>query len=245
MNGLIRLLSGSATDPAISAIHGKSFDTTRDALVGLLQMNTARTAVLAMIVAGPVLAQNSDLGVLLNASVNRFHLGPRTETQYRIGVQVNYAWQVLERAAGRLYIEVPVSSFSGPVGQSVTEEVNGLREVRRPELVLFGTPGVRYHIHLTPRLALYVAAGAGIALRQQKITTMSDARTEPGVFIAVASRRSWTGSPAFNIGGGLDFRLTRLLSLRGELRTFRTSELRGFGSGQNYPSAHVGLGFHF
>jgi hypothetical protein len=211
--------------------------------LGWLLMSIARATFLLLVLEGScAMAQNSDLAILLNGSRVQFHLGLRTETQYRVGVQVNYAWQILEGSAGRLYLEVPISSLSPPVGQGTTEDTGSVREIRRPQFVFFATPGLRYHISIQPRLALYFALGAGLALRQQTIRTILQEETQA---ITIMTRSGWKGSPAFDVGGGLDFRLTRLLSLRGELRSFRTTSAPGFGTGRNYAAAHLGLAFHY
>jgi hypothetical protein len=54
-----------------------------------------------------------------------------------------------------------------------------------------------------------------------------------------------TTTGAFGFGGGLDFRLTRLLSLRAEGRDFVTRAGLGGESGRNHPFFTVGLGLHF
>lgn len=209
-------------------------------------MNIRRVALVGMIVlAGPALAQNSDLAILFNATRWKWDFGSRSEVQYRIGVQGSYAWQLLERRTGRLYIELPVCSFSPPLGQGVVTSIGGVSEIAVPRSVVFITPGVRYHFNLKPRIALYAVAGAGVAIRQQRVSVMRPGPETPERGELVSVRSGSKGSPAFDVGGGLSFRLTRLLSLRGELRSFRTSAVRGFGTGRNYPSVHVGLGFHF
>jgi opacity protein-like surface antigen len=209
-------------------------------------MKLTNLGLLTIAIVAPAMAQNSDVGVLFNAVRTRFNFGTRVETQYRIGVQANYARQVLEGRGGRLYIEVPISSFRGPVGQGVIAAIgDGLSQISRPEGVIFVTPGVRYHFNLKPRLAVYAGVGGGIALRQQKFFLASP-RPDSSLAVDVISQHSdWKVSGAFDFGAGLDFRLTRLLSLRGEVRSFRTSSQPGFGDGRQYPSAHVGLAFHF
>src|SRR6266404_3600017 len=104
-------------------------------------MKLTHLALLTLVMIDSAMAQNSDVGVLLSAARAKFNFGTRVETQYRIGVQANYAWQFLERPVGRLYIEIPVSSFSGPVGQGVIADFGGVRQISRPEGVVFFTPG--------------------------------------------------------------------------------------------------------
>lgn len=128
-------------------------------------------------------AQNSDLGVVLILPFKGANPS----------FQVNYARQILQRRAGRLYIEVPFSMVR-PSGYF--------------HLFSFGseskyllTPGLRYHVHLNDRAALYVAAGGGFGLS----------------YVPYTMRKGW----AFDIGGGLDYRLTHLWSVRGDVRNLR------------------------
>jgi len=208
-------------------------------------MKLAPLALLPLLGIGPVAAQNSDIGVLFSAAVNRFDFGSHVKTHYRVGVQVNYARQLLERRAGRLYLELPVSSYAAPFGQGILTDLDYVREIARPERILFVTPGIRYHLHLKPRLAIYASIGAGVAIRQQKVFTFAPLPDGAPGSPLLGTRIGWKGSFAGNLGAGLDFRLTRLLSLRGEFRTFRTTSVPGFGAGSHYPTFHAGLGFHF
>jgi len=158
----------------------------------VLLMGTMATPVIAA-------AQNSDFGLLL---------GVTHSSETRFGMQANYAWQFLERPAGRLYLELPVFIPVAPRG-----EPNFVR--------IYFTPGIRYHFNLSSRIALYAAAGGGIASRPQR----------PSV------------SGAFNLGGGVDYRLSRLWSLRVDARDLvASSKVDG---GRNNPSVMFGLGFHF
>ena len=209
-------------------------------------MNIARAAIISIVmVTGPALAQNSDLAILFNVSIAKWEFGTVSETQYRIGAQGSYAWQILERRTGRLYIEVPVSSFAPPIRQGVITSLGDINQIARPESVIFATPGIRYYFNVKPRVAIYAAVGAGIALRQQKVFLMRPRPETSQVSELHSVRTGWKGSPAFDVAGGLDFRLTRLLRIRGEQRAFRTSSAPGYGTGRNYPSAHAGFGFHF
>ena len=58
--------------------------------------------------AGVAEGQNSDLGLLLGASVTSTSVSGRSaSTDVAGGFQINYAFQLLETVAGRLYVEVP------------------------------------------------------------------------------------------------------------------------------------------
>jgi hypothetical protein len=97
---------------------------------------------------------------------------------------------------------------------------------------VFINPGIRYQFNLTNRLGIYAVAGAGVAVQQ---------RFDGSDF-------GWRPNFAYDFGGGLDFRLTRLISVRGELRKFRTTpqpKFGLFGVGEDYPAAQAGFAFHF
>ncbi len=89
-------------------------------------------------------------------------------------------------------------------------------------LRLFVTPGVRYHFNVSPRTVVYAAGGFGIA----------------------AIPRWSRVSGAFAYGAGLDFRLTRLWSVRGDLRNITTTS-KVLDTGRNNPSLMVGVALHF
>ena len=87
---------------------------------------------------------------------------------------------------------------------------------------IFVAPGVRYHFNITPRTVVYAAIGGGLAVRPDTSSISS----------------------AFAYGGGLDFRLTRLWSLRSDMRDLVTSRSTGYGGGHN-PSLMFGAALHF
>jgi hypothetical protein len=102
---------------------------------------------------------------------------------------------------------------------------------------IFFTPGVRFHHTVHPRVALYGAAGGGVAWLSGQLASVG-----PGLF-TYGTERTATGALGF--GGGLDFRLSRWLSLRAEGRDFVTRAGLGGESGRNHPFFTVGVGFHF
>ena len=190
-------------------------------------MRILSLSILALAIAGAATAQNSDLGILAGVARSSFGFGNgRTLTEIRVGLQVNYAWQLLERPAGRLYLELPVIT---PVGSFAS---GGPGVSAR----LFFTPGIRYQVNLQPRIALYVAGGAGLATKVQR---SYDTSASSGLGITNTVTRAAAG-----FGGGLDFRLTRLLSLRGEVRYLVTSPQVGFGDWHNL-STQFGFALHF
>jgi opacity protein-like surface antigen len=200
---------------------------------------------LLVLIAGVAWAQNSDLAVLAGISA------PRGETVVGGGTvkasgsvtpsfQLNYAWQVLQRRAD-LYIELPLVI---PVRTSGETTVIGAK-FANPGAVLvtgnsgpdiFFTPGVRLKISPESRVSFYGAAGFGIA-------SFSGPSTIVVPSTVVVSKRQ--NSAAFGFGGGIDFRLTRLLSIRGDARDFVTKEGLGGVTGRNHGIFQAGIAFHF
>jgi hypothetical protein len=80
-------------------------------------------------------------------------------------------------------------------------------------------------------------AGGGIGSFGKDETNIS------GSGIYIGTNRTEHG--VLDAGGGLDFRLTRLLSLRGEGRDFVTGKNLGGVTGRNHPIYEFGLAFHF
>jgi hypothetical protein len=145
--------------------------------------------------------------------------------------QINYALQLHESKAGRLYLELPVL-----IAANNNSLVSGFVSTANTTTVFFA-PGVCWHHTVHPRVALYAAAGGGVASLAGNYTYVGR-----GV-VDTHSGNTTTG--AFGFGGGLDFRLTRLLSLRAEGRDFVTRAGLGGESGRNHPFFTVGLGLHF
>ena len=135
------------------------------------------------------------------------------------------------------YIEAPFQQFCPRGGHAIGHNYPVTSDHRD---AFFVTPGLRYHFNVKRRFAVHAAVGGGIAVREQEVTTQVG---NPGTSSQVHT--GWRGSPAYDLGAGVDFRLTRLLSLRGELRRFRTTDQGGFGDGKTYPSVNIGLALHF
>jgi hypothetical protein len=204
-----------------------------------MRKNLSKSLWIALLGVCAARAQNSDLALLAGVS------GPRGQTIVTGGTstvsgsvtpsfQINYAWQVLQRAAD-LYVELPLvvpvrtsgTVVSGPGGTAVAGSSG-------PDL--FFTPGIRLKISPESRVSFYGAAGFGIASFGATSTIVLPATVVAG------NRRN---SPAFSFGGGVDLRLTRLLSLRGDVRDFVTGAGLGGVTGRNHGIFQLGIAFHF
>jgi hypothetical protein len=202
-------------------------------------IRTMRTITALLMLTALAQAQNSDLALLAGIS------GPRGETTVSGGTstisgsvtpsfQINYAWQVLERRAA-LYVELPLivpvrvngSIVAGPSGSAIAGN-NG------PDI--FFTPGARIKFTPESRVSFYGALGLGIASFGPTSSII------PPLTVVNGSRQN---SFAVDFGGGIDFRLTRLLSLRADVRDFVTDAGLGGTSGRNHAIFQAGIGFHF
>jgi opacity protein-like surface antigen len=191
----------------------------------------ARTILLLFLLAGAALAQNSDLAILggfipTSGTVSNVII----TGSVAFGIQIDYAAQLHETPAGQLYLELPwmiAGSLQGAVANDVTAHTTGTN---------FFTPGVRWRFTPQRRVSFYAAVGAGIGVYGNTISEVGQ---------GAESTTSRTTTFAFGFGGGIDFRLTRLLSLRGEGRDFLTRSGLGGSSGPNHSFFMVGIGFHF
>ena len=179
-------------------------------------------------------AQNSDLGLLVGVTVPTAEvvIGPNSRVSASAGVngQINYAWKLLKTRAGDLYIELPVVA-----GTKTSARVSHGVAAAGRNLFLF-TPGARFRLPLQSRVSLYGALGGGVGLfdggevHVDKIISISGGRTVSGVL---------------DFGGGVDVRLARLLSLRGEIRDFVSLARFGGFAGRHNPIVALGVGLHF
>jgi hypothetical protein len=197
-----------------------------------------KTVFVLLLLAGSACAQNSDLGLLLGISgpTGSVDLGAGTRiVSGSVGAhgQINYAAQLRETGAGRLYLELPLlfgAHTSGTVGAgTVIGSTDGM---------LFFTPGVRFNVAPHSRVSFYVAGGLGLAAFQESKSVVGGG--------LISSSVRWTVAGALDFGGGLDFRLTRLISLRAEARDFVVTGRRlGGQDGYNHPIYGFGMGFHW
>lgn len=119
--------------------------------------------------------------------------------------QANYGFRLLggDRAAlfGEIHLLANPQRLVGSTEQTLTRDV----------ATLFVTPGIRVKLFQQSALSPYLAIGGGYALFEQSLNRL-DGQPNP------APRTINRGVFAF--GGGVDVKLWRFLSLRGELRDF-------------------------
>jgi len=187
-----------------------------------------------LLVSSAAQAQNSDLGLLVGVywPHGEVETSPSVYIHGSAGasVQANYAWQVLQRAVD-LYVELPVVISMQTTG---TVTVNSVSGSSGPDV--FFTPGVRLKISPQSRVSFYGALGGGLASFLAAESVSSGGGVNGG---------GRTNTLALDFGGGIDFRLTRLLSLRFDARDFVTKAGLGGAAGRNHGVYQFGLAFHF
>jgi hypothetical protein len=197
-------------------------------------MRTILTRILWMtaVAAGTACGQNSDLGLLLGGSLKvggRVSPGVVTSNVSAAG-QINYAIQLHETVAGQLFLELPLIIAGG-----VESRVGGGRVTGSVRDTIFFTPGVRWKFTPASRVSFYAAVGGGIASFGQILGLV-----DRGVAVGSIGR---TTTGALGFGGGIDLRLTRLVSLRAEVRDGLTRS--NIDGSANHTFIMVGAALHF
>jgi hypothetical protein len=171
--------------------------------------------------------QNSDIEFLV--SVNA--VGAQTVGDVTVpgatGVTQSfcYGYQIARKSAASLWAELFTVFASGRYD---------------PKIVSYAwwgyLPGLRLMAPVHARVSLFGVAGAGVgSFRPPNLVV--DGKFYPGTGM------TWHG--VFEVGGGVDLRLTRMLSLRADYRDFITG--RGLSSveGRHHPLILGGIGVHF
>jgi len=170
--------------------------------------------------AGPVPSTNQ---VIPNSDVS-------VSTATGLAFQLSFAYQIYSTAVVNLYFETPYA-FSNP-GRGLIRGASGSASNRS----FFFTPGVRFEVQAQSRLFLYGMAGGGYAgFRRLKL--------QSGLQESVTASPTLRG--VFDVGGGVDFRLSRLVSLRGEVRDFIGGSGLSGASGRHHILSLIGIALHF
>jgi opacity protein-like surface antigen len=195
----------------------------------LISVLTARAALGQRPPQGP---QNSDLSILGGPVIATQAIADANVPVHFNGVfslQSNFAHTIHSYSFADLWLEFPsTSTFRG------NDEVGGGIKSASFDAT-FGTPGVRLHVPVGRRVSFYGAVGAGYG-RFDYNETGANGHT-------IKSEATYHG--VFDFGGGMDFRLTRLLGVRGEVRDFVTGKGLGGVSGRNQIVFGFGMAVHF
>jgi hypothetical protein len=140
-----------------------------------------------------------------------------------------YGYQVLRKSAASLWVEyVPVFAGNNRVGTSTAGTVS--------QSWWASTVGVRFMVPLQSRVSIYGATGGGGG-------SFHEVQAGAGATPVVTSPSTWHG--VFDIGGGIDVRLSRRFSIRAELRDWVTGAGLSGIPGRNHPLAFGGVALHF
>jgi hypothetical protein len=148
-----------------------------------------------------------------------------------VTTQISYGYQFTSTKAGSLYLELPNTFVFNATGTVTGGSVSSLNRD-----TWYFTPGVRYKIPTGTRISFYGVLGGGIAGFNER-----DAVVNGQVTATTAS----SFHPVLDVGGGVDLRISRWLSLRGEGRDFISSAGLGGSTGHNHVAFLFGLAFHF
>lgn len=187
---------------------------------------------------GPLLAQpsqNSDMAILAGAmpSSSQILTGTslRISSETNTGFLMSFGHQLEQTRAGVLWWEFSTVFL----GASSVEIGSGVSASNRTSSLLM--PGVRFQVSPHPRFQFYGLAGGGWGMLWKSTSTVGSSGVKAG----------WDagGQLVGEVGGGMDFRLTRMLSLRAELRDFITAKGQLGRDGRNHPLLMGGIAFHF
>ena len=143
-------------------------------------------------------------------------------------VQASYAFLVAGTETTSLYVELPVSRVN-KASVSADEKAVGLNASQ-----VFFTPGVRLNFLASKRVSPYLIGGAGFGWFDS-----AEVRIDPAVRVSVSSGFK----PVVACGGGLEFRLTRLMRFRAEMRDYVA--VGAFVGNRNHLAYSAGFGFVF
>lgn len=159
-------------------------------------------------------AQGQELGLTLGAllSQNRSLSGGKVESGSGMALQANYGLRLIAGNKAALYFEThflasPQRKVASGIGSASTDYAS-----------LYITPGARIKFAPNARISPWAAIGGGYAqYENSELNTAGRPNSAP--------RREHHG--AFAFGGGVDAKVLRWLSLRGEIRDF-------YGTGPDY-----------
>jgi hypothetical protein len=184
---------------------------------------------------GAAWGQNQDLAFPLGVIAPHYSVStPGSEVTAGAGAafQINYGRQVAGTRWGDLYVELPVIfAWRGDTFAST-----GVGSVNGSGIGAF-VPGARFRLPALGRASFFGALGGGVGWYHKNF--VSARLGSVSISGAVAA------TAAMDFGGGMDLRLTRLLSLRAEVRDLVTSQGALNGHGHHSPIFAFGPAFHF
>ncbi len=179
--------------------------------------------------------QNSDISILYGpaAAGSMTIPGSDVKVQRTVGLTsaTCYGYQIARPRAGSLWIEgSPVFVLSGRAGATIGGRA-------RTQFTTY-TLGLRWMVPVHTRVSLFGALGGGAGtFHYPAIKIKEDAKP----FVTSNS----TTHGVLQLGAGLDFRLTKMFSLRGEIRDFVSGSGLSGSEGPHHLVPLFGIAFHF
>jgi opacity protein-like surface antigen len=178
--------------------------------------------------------QNSDIFFLAGPSFAKTQvIGGTNITLYGstgYSQTVGYGYQIMRKSAVSLWVEILPFVFATPSAETAT--IHGSITLSSSILI----PSARVMFPVQQRISLYGVVGAGYGDFNNPTLTSDnppDLKTnDVAHFVAGA-------------GGGADFRLTRILSLRVDVRDYVTGRDLSGVPGRNHVLPMFGFAFHF
>ena len=179
------------------------------------------------------LAETSDFNILIGVYTPSFSAGTQPalmSSSTGASVQFSYGHQLLGFKSGALELDIPLTIATHQ------NETFGNGFSTSTKANVFFTPAVRYRFVPHSRVSPFAILGGGVG-------SFGSIDTNAGPGLQVNMERK--ASPVLAFGFGTDVRLTRLLSVRGEVRDFVSRAGLGGTEGRNHPVFGIGIGFHF
>lgn len=151
------------------------------------------------------------------------------EGSVELGLNYGYGYQMVRWSAASLWVEFD-QTFAG-----INRATSGIPATANLSLATF-TLGTRFMVPVQSRVSLYGVGGGGGGPFHVAVIRGSANPT-------LSSTETWHG--VFEFGGGIDFRLTRLFSVRAELRDYVTGQGLSGATGRHHPLPLAGLAMHF
>jgi hypothetical protein len=190
-----------------------------------------------MLFAGGVWAQriqNMDTYFLAGPSFARTQvIGGTNVTLYGStghNTTVGYGYQVLRKSAASLWVE-----FAPLVSISPSAETASIPGAISLTSLIF-VPGVRLMVPVQSRISLFGAVGGGLCGCLYATLTSDN---PPHL------KTNDTTHGVLGVGGGVDFRFSRMFSLRVDVRDYVTGRGLSGIPGRNHFLPMMGLAFHF
>lgn len=178
-------------------------------------------------------AQNNEVSLYSGWTRHSSVVRPDSTTiEHRSASMFSIANQCSSGSYGRLLLELPILWVDGRFQPSTRAALG------RKATTTFVTPGLRLQRNLSHRTTVYAAAGLGFVATNERVDIQ---RLN---FTATVTGTGYRAGLAGSIGGGIDFRLTRLLSIRFETRDLITKRNSTLFRRHNITPL-AGIAFHF